>query len=202
MVEHHPRTADALRWSFLVLTSATPLYLLVTKKGEVFMYRKSITPKGETTTIQESLKGFEEIKQIRKAMIRQFEIQSARQKTCWERIYEIVTSKGTTTSGMFVQKTNLISKVYDRAKNNVKTMPKLKTIVTIAVAYDLDLSTTEELLRLAGHAFIPTSQEHDCYKFILTTMYGYTMQDKNDLLASEGFTSLGSTPKEKTEKDV
>lgn len=143
-----------------------------------------------------------EIKQMREVMIRHFEIQSVHQKTCWQRIYELVTSKGTTTSGMFAQKTNLIPKIYDRAKNNAPSTPKLKTIVTIAAAYDLDLSTTEELLRLAGHTFIPTSQEHDCYRFILTAMYGHTMRDKNELLASEGFAPLGSMPQGDTEEDM
>ena len=136
----------------------------------------------------------DEIKSRRKAMIMQFELQAAHQKTCWQRIYEIITSKGTTTSGQFSLKTGLVDRVYNRAKNNYSSMPDIRTIITIAAAYALDLTTTEELLRLAGHSFSPVSREHDCFRFILLTMYDHGMDAKNALLAEEGFNILGSKP--------
>jgi hypothetical protein len=76
-------------------------------------------------------------------------------------------------------------------------MPEMRAIITIAAAYDLDLTTTEELLNLAGHSFSPTSKEHDCFRFIITTMHGFTMQAKNELLDEEGFEPLGSKPQNK-----
>ena len=139
----------------------------------------------------------DDIKRIRKAAIEQFEIQAAHQKTCWQRIYEIVTGKGTKSAGMFKLKTDLSDRVYNRAKNNYNSMPDIKTIVTIAAAYDLDLSTTEELLKLAGHSFSTVSKEHDCYRFIIMFMYGRSMNEKNSLLADEGFDPLGTKPQGK-----
>ena len=136
----------------------------------------------------------DEIKQLRMAMIRHYDLHVANQKTCWQRIYEIVSGKGTKTSGQFAIKTGLGSKVFDRAKNNVASMPDVKTIVTIAAAYNLDFTTTEELLRLAGHSFSPVSKEHDCYRFIIMTMHDYEMDAKNTLLEEEGFDPLGTKP--------
>jgi len=142
----------------------------------------------------------DDIKRMRKNALELFDMQSTQQKTCWQWIYDIITDKGTTTSGMFVQKTSLVSKVYDRAKNNDPSMPKMKTIITIAAAYDLELTTTEALLRLAGHSFSPTSKEHDCFRFIISTMHGYTLQAKNELLDEEGFDPLGSQTQKKERK--
>jgi hypothetical protein len=142
----------------------------------------------------------DEIKRLRESFKLHFDIQASNQKSCWQRIYEIVTNKGTTTSGMFNQKTDLIPKIYDRAKNNDPSMPEMRTIITIAAAYKLDLTTTEELLKLAGHTFSPASKEHDCFRFIITTMHDYTMQAKNELLVEEGFDPLGSKPQNKERK--
>jgi len=178
---------------------------LLFEEREIIKYSGSVT-RGEenqdavieirhTTTYaaQKQRKGLtDDIRKLRKAALIQHELYTAHQKTCWQRIFEIVTNKGTTTSGMFHLKTDLVNKVYDRAKNNDPSMPTIKTIVTIAAAYDIDLSTTEELLKLAGHSFSPVSKEHDCYRFILMTMYGRGMHAKNELLVDEGFTPFGS----------
>ena len=134
----------------------------------------------------------DEIKLIRDAILKQFELQTAHQKTCWQRIYEIITDKGTTTAGQFALKTGLSDKVFNRAKNNASSMPEMKTIITIAAAYALDISTTEELLKLAGHSFSPASKEHIYYSFIITTMYEYSMYAKNEVLVGGGFDPLGS----------
>jgi hypothetical protein len=142
----------------------------------------------------------EDIQRLRKAMLEQFELQAAHQKTCWQRIFEIITNKGTTTSGQFQNKTGLVDKVFNRAKNNALSMPEMKTVITVAAAYDLDLSTMEELLRLAGHSLSPASKEHHCYRFILTTMFGRGMQAKNEFLVEEGFEPLGSKPQKKQRK--
>jgi hypothetical protein len=154
----------------------------------------TFAPKRQTNTLTD------EIKRLRESFKLHFDIQATNQKSCWERIYEIATSNGSTTSGMFKQKTGLIPKYFDRAKKNDPSMPEMRAIITIAAAYDLDLTTTEELLKLAGHSFSPTSKEHDCFRFIITTMYGYTMQAKNELLDEEGFDPLGSKPQNKERK--
>ena len=148
-------------------------------------------PQRKTTALTE------EIIRLCKAAMEQFELQAMNQKTCWQRIYEIITSNGTKSAGMFEQKTDLSGKVYNRAKNNYNSMPDIKTIVTIAAAYDLDLSTTEELLKLAGHSFSPTSKEHYCYRIVLMMMCGRGMKTKNEFLVNEGFDPLGTKPQGK-----
>ena len=139
----------------------------------------------------------EEIIRLCKIAMEQFELQSVNQKTCWQRIYELITSSGTKTAGMFEQKTDLSGRIYNKAKNNYNSMPDIKTIVTIAAAYDFDIFTTEELLRLAGHSFSPTSKEHCCYRIILMMMCGRGMKVKNEFLVNEGFSPLGTKSHDK-----
>lgn len=72
-------------------------------------------------------------------------------KSCWNLIYEIIQSRGMS-KAHFCNVTNLGEEVYRKAEKN-KGTPQLRTIVAISCGLDLDLSTTERLLTLAGHAF-------------------------------------------------
>lgn len=133
------------------------------------------------------------------AYIDRFENQRPLKKTCWQRINEII---GDDTAYSFEQKTHLSSDYFYKATSEVDDCPKLETIVAIAAGYNLDLSLTEELLKLAGHAFIPTSRRHNTYIFILTAMCEYDMDAKNKLLTDtdKTFKPLGTITNENPRK--
>jgi hypothetical protein len=121
----------------------------------------------------------------------QFAEQRKYTKTCWQRIFEILQANNAKSS-TFHDKTLLNSDYYIRAKNNNSPPPSVRTIVAIAAGYDLGLHITEELLKLAGHAFNPTSEEHDAFVFILTSMHGQDIDVKNEILTQDGFEPLGT----------
>jgi len=142
------------------------------------------------STNQSELLPKEIIKQREKSK-EQFAEQLKYKKTCWQRIFEILQTNNAKSS-TFHDKTLLNSDYYIRAKNNNSPAPSVRTIVAIAAGYDLGLPVTEELLKLAGHAFNPTSEEHDAYIFILTSMHGQNIDIKNELLIKDGFEPLGT----------
>jgi len=127
-----------------------------------------------------------------------FEENVSGRMTCWERICGILTDLGIDKKA-FCRRTSLIEKVYDRVQKNDASMPEIKTIVTIAAAFDIDYFETKNLLALAGHTLSPVSEEHNCYEFILTAMHGCSMQAKNELLVKEGFEPLGSKSRKSEE---
>ena len=90
----------------------------------------------------------------------------------------------------FCNVTNLGEEVYRKAEKN-KGTPQLRTIVAISCGLDLDLSTTERLLTLAGHAF-DESDENQALKFCITGLAGYTIEERNEFLASYGYEPLGT----------
>lgn len=110
-------------------------------------------------------------------------------KSCWNLIYEIIQSRGMS-KAHFCNVTNLGEEVYRKAEKN-KGTPQLRTIVAISCGLDLDLSTTERLLTLAGHAF-DESDENQALKFCITGLAGYTIEERNEFLASYGYEPLGT----------
>lgn len=120
-----------------------------------------------------------------------FKNQLPLKKTCWQRIYEILEAHKAT-AYTFHEKTLLSSDYYSKAKNNNPSPPSVETIVAIAAGYSLDLQLTEELLKLAGRSFNPTSRKHDLYIFIIVTMSDYDIDAKNALLEEDKFDPLGT----------
>ena len=138
----------------------------------------------------------DEIIKRRELAKQDFEYQRAQSKNCWERIYEILQEKRATADSFHLT-TRLHPDYYSRAKKGRNSPPELRTIIAIAAGYNLGIHRAEELLNLAGHAFISTSEEHDAFRFILNSMYDCDMDTKNELLMQEGFEPLGTKPREK-----
>jgi len=111
-------------------------------------------------------------------------------KTCWELIYELIRERGMSKTH-FCNATLLGEEVYRKAEKNITTNPELRTIVAIACGLDLDITTTEKLLQLAGHAF-NDSDEHRALKFCITGLFGYSIEERNTFLESYGYKPLGS----------
>ena len=112
------------------------------------------------------------------------------QKTCWELIFEILQARGMSKSH-FCSVTGLGEEVYRKAEKNIDTRPTMRTIIAIARGLDLDISTTEKLMQLAGHAF-DESDEHRALRFCVTGFPGGTIEDANEFLESYDFKPLGT----------
>lgn len=111
-------------------------------------------------------------------------------KTCWEVIFEILQTRGISKSH-FCSLTGLGEEVYRKAEKNIDTKPSVRTIVSIARGLDLDLTTTNLLMRLAGHAF-DESDEDEALKFCITGFPGGTIEEANEFLVSYNFKPLGT----------
>ena len=131
------------------------------------------------------------ILKLRTESVKQFEVNLKYKKTCWQRIYEVLEANHAKPD-TFHEKTLLNSDYIFRAKYSNSPPPNVRTIVAIAAGYDLGLHIAEELLKLAGLAFCPTSAENDAFIFILTAMYGYSIDAKNEILIQSGFEPLGT----------
>lgn len=134
----------------------------------------------------------EELRQKREEFERQNSIRkiTAINKTCWQLIYEIIQSKGLSKTH-FCSLTNLGEEVYRKAEKNIGTNPSVRTIVAIARGLDLNLDTTESLMRLAGHAFGETDEDQ-ALKFCITGFSGQTIEDANEFLESYNYEPLGT----------
>jgi hypothetical protein len=128
---------------------------------------------------------------LREQSLKAYEFQKAHTKTCWQRIWEILEQKHARPS-TFGAATMLNEDYYYKAKNDNPSPPDIRTIVAIAVGYNLGRQLTDELLKLAGKAFSPTSDEHNAYEFVISHMSGYSMEEINDLLISENISPLGT----------
>ena len=126
----------------------------------------------------------------------QFERQSEERKitgvnkSCWEVIFEILQSREMS-KVHFCNLTGLGEEVYRKAEKNINTRPSMRTIVAIARGLDLDITTTDRLMQLAGHAF-DESVEHQALRFCITGFPGGTIEQANEFLESYQFKPLGT----------
>ena len=74
--------------------------------------------------------------------------------------------------------------------------PEVRTVVSICVGLNLDITQTMEMLRSAGHILLNT-REHWAYKFIMTCCEGMEIEERNAILIALGIRPLGSRKTEK-----
>lgn len=142
-----------------------------------------------------------EIKQEWLAQIEMFDIKAQYEQSCWWVIGQKLKKIGTYPED-FERKTLLPQRYFFRCKNDKNEVPpSIRTIVAIATGYDFDLAFAEEVLKLAGHALSPAIPEHMAYRFLLKTMQGSSIQEKNAVLRSSGFKPLGVTSDEDEEDE-
>lgn len=134
----------------------------------------------------------EELREKREEFEKQNSIRkmTAINKTCWQLIYEIIQSKGLSKSH-FCSLTHLDEEVYRKAEKNIGTNPSVRTIVAISRGLELNLETTETLMRLAGHAFGETDEDQ-ALEFCITGFSGKTIKEANEFLESYDYEPLGT----------
>jgi len=116
----------------------------------------------------------------------------ATSKTLWQRICELMEAKNYDLNKL-KRHSHLDDMAISRLKNNTIKKQSMRTIIAVCVGLDLDLRTSEELLKLAKLAL---NSEPECiaYEMILTTFKGCPMDERNDVLKKLGIKPLGSSP--------
>ena len=152
------------------------------------------------TRIGASEKLSHEIQQEWLSEVREFEYHSLYDQTCWKMIGAALKEKHSNPIE-FAEKTKLPERYYYKAQNDKhEQSPKMRTIMAIAAGYSFDLPLTRKILALAGLAFSTANPEHRAYEFILRAMHGYSLDEKNTLLAASGIKPLGSEERSKNKK--
>lgn len=111
-------------------------------------------------------------------------------KSCWDAMYEIIQARGLS-KPHFCNLTLLGEEVYRKAEKSHHTTPNLRTITAFAIGLNLDITTTEWLLQLAGHAYKNTDEDQ-ALKFCITGYSGHSIEECNEFLVSYGIEPLGT----------
>lgn len=94
-------------------------------------------------------------------------------------------------STIFVYRTNLDPMTYTRVQDPHHKF-KLPTLVAIGIGLKLDLSSMEEVLKLAGLSFRVDDRNQQAYKYLFTAFYGRSIDECNDFLRSINVPILGT----------
>jgi hypothetical protein len=111
-------------------------------------------------------------------------------KTCWEAMFEIIQAKAISKSH-FCNLTLLGEEVYRKAEKNHTTVPSKRTILAFACGLDLDIGTTDYLMKLAGHSFMDNDDDQ-ALKFCITGLSGFPIEERNAFLKSFNMDPLGT----------
>lgn len=92
------------------------------------------------------------------------------------------------TSGSFAMKTELEPNMFSRLKHKVDDSDPCQknTIITICVAYNLDLMMAQALMHSLGSGLNGRNKNDYAYAFILTRCRGKTIEECNDILKKIG----------------
>lgn len=93
----------------------------------------------------------------------------------------------------FVESTNLTPNIYSRIKTQPDYIPTYRNAVAICFGLKLDLSHTEQLLKIAGYAF-RNAPETAIYR-IFWSIRHFNITDLNNCLVSHGCEPIGSKNK-------
>lgn len=93
----------------------------------------------------------------------------------------------------FVESTNLNPSIFCRLKTQPSYIPTYRHAVAVCFGLKLDLSQTEQLLRMAGYAF-RNAPETAIYR-IFWSLHHFDISDLNTCLVSHGCEPLGSKSK-------
>ena len=92
------------------------------------------------------------------------------------------------TEGTFSEKTGLSPNMFSRIRNYVskKDKPQRSTLMSIAVAYNLDYQLTARLLESLGVGFTLSDKRDYAYQFLLTNCRGKSVDECNEILEQLG----------------
>ncbi len=115
-------------------------------------------------------------------------------KTPWEFMKDILDVKQIGIDE-FCYNTLLGKEVFDKIKRGHKSVPSIETIVAFACGCNIDMETTEQLMKLASHSF-NDCQEHRAYRYCISGLYGKNIEFRNKFLTDRGIKPLGTKTRE------
>lgn len=88
----------------------------------------------------------------------------------------------------FAYKTEFSPNMLSRLKNQVDEtdLPKMYTLISVCVGYDLDLLMAQALLHSLGLGFNRNKKRDYAYSFLLTRCRGKSIQECNEILEKLG----------------
>ena len=128
---------------------------------------------------------YEEWEKLEKEFYRDFERSTMYNKSFSELISDIL---GNVSYDEFAEKTQLSPNMLYRLKKQVdeKNPPQRNTLITVSIAYDLDLMMTQALLHSLGLGFNRFNKRDYAYTFLLTRCRGKDLFECNEILEKLG----------------
>lgn len=125
-----------------------------------------------------------ELEQLRQKFEENFELSKKNNKNFAEMFRTILEEKQITKEE-FIQEVGLSGKTFDRYLNNTKD-PSLKSIISFAVAFELDMLNVITLLRAGGYGLDFTDRTQYAYSYLITDCSGMTITECNQVLEAIG----------------
>lgn len=88
------------------------------------------------------------------------------------------------------EKADLSTKTIQRIRNELDYKPKFGTVVSICVGLQLPLPLSLDLVQKSGNVFMPGSQKHILYQWILSGMYLSPIEECNELMKASDYKVL------------
>lgn len=105
----------------------------------------------------------------------------------------------------FCDKTQLSENMLYRLRNQIDehNPPQMQTLISICIAYDLDIILAQDLLKSLGLGFNPHKKRDYAYTFLLTRCRGKNIHECNEILKELKINEtyfLGSHPRKSKNK--
>jgi transcriptional regulator with XRE-family HTH domain len=101
------------------------------------------------------------------------------------RMFQTILEEKNITKEDFIQEVGLSGKTFDRYLNNIGD-PSLKSIITFAVAFKLDMLNVITLLRAGGYGIDFTDRTQYAYSYLITDCFGMSVTECNKILRELG----------------
>lgn len=125
-----------------------------------------------------------ELEQLKQKFEENFELSKKNNKNFGEMFRTILEEKQITKEE-FIQEVGLSGKTFDRYLNNTID-PSLKSIISFAVAFELDMLNVITLLRAGGYGLDFTDRTQYAYSYLITDCSGMTITECNQVLETIG----------------
>ncbi len=125
-----------------------------------------------------------ELEQFKQKFEENFELSKKNNKNFGE-MFKTILEEKEITKEEFIQEVGLSGKTFDRYLSNTID-PSLKSIISFAVAFELDMLNLITLLRAGGYGIDFTDRTQYAYSYLITDCSGMTITECNQVLKAIG----------------